>query len=334
MKVGIIGSSVSSMMMCVELAKMGIETSILDSDLHGIASSVATEHIAMAVTPESIKKLSLRCDKIICNTKLDFALEEKLHAPIFPNKSVLNEIGNPKNVIEMCELLDIPTMATYYFDTKEQVLEILKDIERPHIVGMEVNGFMHQRTVFSKEEVADLVLDLCEMPATSYMIQPLDDFEYTISCICFTDKKGKLVLYTPISIQFEEENMCILRMGNHITKTMTTRLNRYSRKLMKEIDARGGAFTIRYGVVNKSVKLIDVLPAIGIGSLLTEKGYDVSIFEQYARFVNNMKNFAPNLLGITYARIWQDDEIDPELEGTIYRIDENVMNVRLLEEDE
>lgn len=327
MKVGIIGSSVSSMMLCVELAKLGIETSILDSDLHGIGVNIATEHIAMSITEESIKKLSLRCDVMICNKKLDFVIEDKLHAPIYPNQEVLKDICNPKNVNELCEMLEVPKVTTYYFTDRKQVLSKLEEIKGPFKIGFEVHNFMQQRNILEKGDLAEFLIEFGDT-ATSFMIQPMEAYDYTISCICFVDTKGKIYLYPPMAIRYEEDESCSFMMGSTLTKTMINRLNRYNRKLIKEIGA-AGAFTVRYGVkTNKTVELMDITPELGIGSLLTIEGCDQSIFGQYVRLLKDMKIYAPNLEALTYAKIWKSDTIDPEIEGSIYHMDDHYMVIK------
>lgn len=327
MKVGIIGSSVSSMMLCVECAKLGIETSLLDSDLHGIGANVATEHIAMSITEESIKKLSLRCDVIICNKKLDFTIEDKLHAPIYPNQEILKKISDPRNLAKMCEMLEVPIVATYCFTDKKQVLSKLEEIKGPFKIGFEISGFMQQRSILEKGDLAEFLMEYGDM-ATSFMIQEIEAYDYTVSCICFVDEKGKVLLYPPMVIGYEEDESCSFIMGSSLTKTMINRLNRYNRKLIKEIGAMG-AFTVRYGIkANKTVELIDITPELGIGSLLTIEGCDYSIFEQYLRLLNKMKIYAPNLEALTYARIWKSETLEPEIEGTIYHIDDHYMVIK------
>lgn len=327
MRVGIIGSSITSMMLCVECAKLGIETSLLDADLHAVGAGVATEHIAMPITEESIKKLSLRCDKMICNKKLDFEIEDKLHAPLYPNKDILREICNAKNIAEICELLEIPIVTTYYFANREEVLDKLETIKGPFKIGFEIKGFMKQCTIEAKGDLAEALLDFGDN-ADTFMIQPIEAYEQTISCICFADLKGKVSFYQPMLVRYEEDNSCSFIMGAALTKTLVNRLNRYNRKIMKEIGATG-AFTIRYGIKqDKTIELIDVTPELGLGSLLTIEGCDISIFQQYARLLQEMKIYSPTLEAITQAKIWGGDTLDPEIEGSIYRIDGHYMNVK------
>ena len=97
-QIGIVGGGASSLMLCFEAAKLGIRTCLLDPRVDCVGSRVASEHIVAALTSENIKKLSLRCDRVVYNTKPDFALDVKLHSKIYTSKDNINEIYQFKNI--------------------------------------------------------------------------------------------------------------------------------------------------------------------------------------------------------------------------------------------
>ncbi|MBE6022463.1 MAG: ATP-grasp domain-containing protein [Cellulosilyticum sp.] len=326
-QIGIVGGGPSTLMLCFEFAKLGIQTCILDPEVNCMGSAVASEHIIASINKENIKKLSLRCDKVIVNKKLDFEMDVKLHAPIYPTKEVLDEVCSLKNILDITELLEIPTTKVYYQNNKEEAFEQIDGLTLPFRFIKQYKGYSKQLDVFSPDDLADFILEVDE-EAESFILQPIEAYKQTISCICFADTQGKVHLYHPIEVVYEEDGTCHLAISDRITKTMVNRLNRYNRKLMKEINAVG-AFTIRYGVkANKSVEFIDMTPELGVGSLLTLEAFDVPVFEQYARMVLEMKINAPELLSYAHGTIRETGEVEKNEVGKIYKIEQHKMCIR------
>lgn len=326
-QIGIVGGGPSALMLCFELTKLGINTCLLDPQVNCMGSAVATEHIIASINKENIKKLSLRCDKVIVNTKLDFEMDVKLHAPIFPNKEALGEVCNLKNILDITELLEIPTAKVYYQDNRQDTFAQIEGLKMPFRFVKQYKGYSKQMDIFTKDDLADFILEMDE-EAESFILQPIEEYKQTISCICFADTQGKVHLYQPIEVYYEEDGTCQLAISDKLTKTMINRLNRYNRKLMKEIKAVG-AFTVRYGVkANKSVEFIDITPELGVGSLLTLEAYDVSVFEQYTRMILEMKNNAPVLESYAHAIIKETGEVDKNEIGHLYRIDHHKVCIR------
>ncbi|MEE1073184.1 MAG: hypothetical protein U0L26_12540 [Cellulosilyticum sp.] len=325
-QIGIVGGGASALMLCFEAAKLGIDTCLLDPQVNCIGAQVATEHIVASINKENIKKLSLRCDKVIFNIKPEFEMDVKLHAPIYPNKESLDEICNLKNMLEIIELLEIPATKSYYQDTKEATFPIIDGLTMPFRFVKQFKGYSKQIDIFTKEDLADFILEVDE-EAESFILQPIEDYKQTISCICLIDETGKAHLYNPIEVNYEEDGTCYLKISDNLTKTMINRLNRYNRKIMKEIKAMG-VYTVRYGIkANKAVEFIDITPELGVGSLLTLEAYDHSIFEQYIKLVLEMKINAPILEAYAHGTIKETNEVDKNQEGHIYRIDTHNMYI-------
>lgn len=323
-QIGIVGGGPSALMLCFEATKLGINTCLLDPKVNCIGSNVATEHIIASISKENIKKLSLRCDKVIFNNKPEFEMDVKLHSPIYPNKEALDEICNTKNILDMLELLEIPTAKVYYQDNKQGAFEKIEGLKMPFRFIKQYKGYSKQLDIFDKEDLADFILEVDE-EAESFILQPIEDYKQTISCICIADAAGKVHLYHPIEVSYEEDGVCHLKISDNLTKTMVNRLNRYNRKILKELKAVG-TFTIRYGIkANKSVEFIDMTPELGVGSLLTLEAYDKSVFEQYLRLVLDMKVMAPELVSYAHGTIKETNEVDQNEEGHLYSIDTHKM---------
>lgn len=326
-QIGIVGGGPSALMLCFEATKLGINTCLLDPKVNCIGSSVATEHFIASINKENIKKLSLRCDKVVFNTKLDFELDVKLHAPIYPNKEALAEVSNVKNMLDMLELLEIPTAKVYYQDNKQDAFTKIDGLTMPFRFIKQFKGYSKQLDVFTKEDLADFVLEVDE-EAESFILQPIEDYKQTISCICIADAAGKVHLYDPIEVSYDEDEVCHLKISDNLTKTMVSRLNRYNRKILKELNPVG-VFTIRYGIkANRSVEFIDMTPELGVGSLLTLEAYDLSIFEQYMRLILDMKVVAPELESYAHGTIRETDQVDKNETGHLYNIDTHKMCIR------
>lgn len=326
-QVGIVGGGASALMLCFEFAKLGINTCLLDPKVDCIGAAVATEHIVAAINKENIKKLSLRCDKVIFNTKPEFELDVKLHAPIYPNKESLEEVCNVKNILELIELLEIPAAKVYYQDSKQDTFQKIDGLTMPFRFIKQFKGFSKQMDIFNEEDLADFILEM-EEEAESFILQPIEEYKQTISCICFGDAQGKIHLYQPIEVHYGEDGTCELTISDKMTKTMINRLNRYNRKIMKEIKGIG-AFTIRYGVkANKAIEFMDITPELGVGSLLTLEAYDVSVFEQYARIILEMKISAPVLEAYAHGTIKETNQVEQNEQGRLYRIDDHKMRIQ------
>ena len=323
-QIGIVGGGPAALILCFEAAKLGIDTCLLDPKVDCIGATVAKEHIVAAINKENIKKLTLRCDKVIFNNKPEFEMDVKLHAPIYPSKESLNEVYDLKNVWDILEVLEIPASKIYYQDSKQDTFAKIEGLKMPFRFVKRFDGYCKTMDIFSKEDLADFILEMDE-DATSFILQPIEDYKQTVSCICLVDMQGKAHLYHPVEISYNEDDSCNLKISDNLTKTMVNRLNRYNRKLMKEINATG-VYTIRYGIkANKSVEFIDITPELGVGSLLTLEAYDLSVFEQYMRLVLDMKVTAPELMAYAHGTIKQTHEIEKEDTGHLYRIAEHKM---------
>lgn len=323
-QIGIVGGGPAALMLCFEAAKLGINTCLLDPQIDCIGAAVATEHIVGSISKENIKKLSLRCDKVIFNSKPEFEIDIKLHAPIYPNKEALNEVYDLKNVWDILEVLEIPASKIYYQDSKQDTFAKIEGLKMPFRFIKQFEGYCKTMDIFSKEDLADFILEIDE-DATSFILQPVEDYKQTISCICLVDSQGKVHLYHPIEVIYEEDDTCHLKVSDQLTKTMVNRLNRYNRKLMKEIQG-AGVYTVRYGIkANKSVEFIDITPELGVGALLTLEAYDISIYEQYMKLVLDMKVATPELVAYAHGTIKPTHEIEKEDIGHLYRIADHKM---------
>lgn len=326
-QIGIVGGGASALMLCFEAAKLGIDTCLLDPQINCIGAQVATEHIVASINKENIKKLSLRCDKVIFNIKPEFEMDIKLHAPIYPNKEALDEVCNLKNILEMLEMLEIPATKVYYQDNKQTAFKVIEGLTMPFRFIKQYKGYSKQMDIFSKEDLADFILEVDE-DAESFILQPIEEYKQTLSCICMVDSSGKVHLYHPIEVAYEEDGTCQLKISDQLTKTMINRLNRYNRKIMKEMKAKG-VFTVRYGIKdNRAVEVIDITPELGVGSLLTLEAYDESIFEQYMKLILDMKITAPVLEAYAHGTIKENSPVDKNQEGHMYRIDKHNMCIR------
>lgn len=294
-KIGIVGGGMSSLMICIEAAKLGITTCLLDPQLDCLASRMATEHIVGNITNENLKKLSLRCDYIIYNTRPDFEIDTKLHAELLPAKSGLNELYCFKNILDMIELVGIPTSHVIYEVNNEEAFKDLSELKMPFRFIKLYQNYSEQLDVFTREDLTTFVMDN-EEEAESYILQPISDYKQIASCICIMDKEGKIYQYEPIQETTDDELIYHLNIGDCFTKNMVTKLSRYNRKLLKEINTPG-IYTIKYGIrANKSIEFIEISPVLGLGSLLTTHAYQVSIFEQMIRMILGKKPLVPQLI--------------------------------------
>ncbi len=293
-QIGIVGGGTSALMLCIEAAKVGIRTSLLDPKVGCIGSQLANEHIISAITNESIQKLSLRCDVLIFNTKLDFELNVKLHAKTYPNKETMKDLCHFKNVQDILEFLDIPVPKVYYQDNKQQAFSQMENLEMPFRFIKQYTDRTEQMAVYNKEDLADFILEVDE-GADSFILQPITKYSRIITFLCIVDEDEKAYIYDPVEELNDEDKTCHLKISDSLSKAMLTRLNRYNKKLLKEINGIG-AFTIKYGIkANKSVELIEITPELSMAGLLTLEAYELSIYEQYLHLLVGMSINKPEL---------------------------------------
>ena len=292
-QIGIVGGGTSALMLCIEAAKAGIKTSLLDPKVGCIGSQLASEHIISAITNESIQKLSLRCDVVIFNRKLDFELNVKLHAKTYPSKDAMNDLCHFKNIQDILEVLEIPAPKIYYQDNKQQAFMQMEDLQMPFKFIKQYEDHTEELTVYNKDDLADFILEVDE-GADSFILQPMTEYSRMITFLCIADENDKCYVYDPIEEKMENQE-CHMKIIDDLSKTMVARLNRYNKKLLKEL--RGiGAFTIKYGIkANKSVELIEITPELSVSGLLTLEAYELSIYEQYLHLVLGMSVHKPEL---------------------------------------
>ncbi len=306
-QIGIVGGGQGALMLCIEAAKMGIRTSLLDPKVNAVGAQIASEHIICAITNESIQKLSLRCDVVVFNTKPDFEINVKLHSKTYPPKENLKELYHYKNVLEILEVLEIPTMKTYYQDNQKLTFGEIEKLEFPFRFVKQYRDRTELMDVYNKEDLTDFILEVDDT-AESFLLQPLSTYEKVIHYLCIVDEQGKIICYDPIEEYDEEDRLCRLNMVSTLSKSMQQRLTRYNRKLLKEIQAVG-AFTIKYGVkANKSVELIDITPQLSMAALLTPEAYELSVYEQYMHLILGLKLTKPELEAYVHGTVRETKE--------------------------
>lgn len=300
--VGIVGGGVSALMLCIEAAKVGITTTLLDPQIDCIGAQVATEHILATINNENIEKLSLRVDAIIFNTKLDFPLECKLHCTTYPSKSAMVEMSNPKGILELLEVLEIPTATTYYQDNKEMAFEKIEHLSLPFNFIKQCGSRSELKRVENHEDIADFILDMDEN-IDSFAIQLIPDYARTIISLVIVDESGKPYIYDPLEAVYEAKEICSIKVPDDLTKTMIQKITRLNRKLLKELQGVG-VYTIRYGIkTNKSLELIEITPQIDMAALLTLEAHNVSIYEQYMHLLMDMPVITPELESYAHGTI-------------------------------
>ena len=298
-RVGIVGGGVSALMLCIEAAKVGIATTLLDPKVDCIGGQVASEHILATINNENIEKLSLRVDAIIFNQQLDFPLECKLHCNTYPSKVAMSEMSNPKGLLE---LLEIPTAGTFYQDNREMVFEKIEGLNLPFNFIKQCGSRSELKRIETHEDMADFILDMDEN-IDSFAIQLIPEYARTIISLVIVDENGKANIYDPLEVAYEEKEVCSVKVADDLTKTMIQKIARLDRKLVKELEG-AGVYTIKYGIKsNKSLEMIEVKPEIDMAALLTLEAHDVSIYEQYMHLVMNMPVIAPTLESYAHGSI-------------------------------
>ncbi|MDF2597164.1 MAG: ATP-grasp protein [Clostridia bacterium] len=306
-QIGIVGGGSAALMLVLEAAKKGIRTTLLDPEINCIGAEAATEHMIATITNESIQKLSLRSDVIIVNTQLDYQLESKLHAPLYPSQEVMNKLSDKREIFTLLEGLQIPMTKTYYQDNEAETFNKIEELKFPFRFMKHYSDRVESMNIFTKEDAEDFILE--EEKADSYIIQPITEYTSVIACLCIVDKGGKAVLYDPLEEEYEDDTLCKLSIASHLSKTMVQKITRYNKKLLKELGGCG-VFTIKYGLTsNKKIEFLEMTPEISLSGILTLEAYDMPIYEQYVHMVLGMKVVSPTLMNHVHGTVKQNHAI-------------------------
>lgn len=320
-QIGIVGGGVSALMLCIEAAKLGIRTTLLDPQIDCIGAEVAAEHMLATITNENIQKLSLRSDIVIFNRQLDYELNTKLHAATYPSKMVMNELSNPKNMLELLEELEIPTAKVYHEDNRKDAFSRLEEFQLPFKFIKQYDTYAEMTELESKDDIADLILEMDE-EINSFILQPITEYKQILVCFCIMDKSGKIYLYEPLEEAYEDKLVCSIKVADSLSKTMVQKIARYNRKILKELDGEG-IFTIKYGVkANKSLEFIEITPELAMAGLLTLETHEVSIYEQYMHMLLDMPVVTPVLQNYAHGTIkeLQHKEISKDQSYHLYNL--------------
>ncbi|WP_069998781.1 ATP-grasp domain-containing protein [Cellulosilyticum sp. I15G10I2] len=303
-QIGIVGGGSAALMLALEASKKGIHTTLLDPQIDCVGAQVVTEHIIATITNESIQKLSLRSDVVVFNTSLPYVLNTKLHASTYPSRQVMNRLSDKKELLDLLEELQIPTITTYYQDNKADTFDKIENLTFPFRFIKQYADRIESMDITSAEDAADFILE--EEKADSFLLQPITHYTSIIACLAIVDSDGKITLYDPLEEKFEGDTLCTIQIANDLSKTMLQKIGRYNKKLLKEI-AGQGIYTIKYGLKpNKGVEFIEITPEISISGILTLEAYDMSIYEQYIHMLLNMKVIGPTLINNVHGIIKQD----------------------------
>ena len=286
-QIGIIGGGISAIMLCNEAAKLGIKTTLLDPAIDCIGSELVNEHIIGAITPSNIEKLSLRCDVLIFNQKINFKLELKTSILTLPSIETLNTLYDFRKTNDLLEDLEIPVPDYYCQDANTACFNKLDGITLPLKLIKNFDNHCEEFIALTPDDLADFILETGTTP-DSFIIAPIQDYKYTVTFICTFDSSKKFFSYEPtISHEVivdapipESKALADIEANLELSKTMINRLNKYNKKLLQSLDSMG-CYTIKYGITsNKSPVLIDVSPEIDTCGLITNASYDVSIYKQ------------------------------------------------------
>lgn len=308
-KIGIVGGGVSALMMCIEAMKLGMTTTLLDPKLDCVGAQVATEHILGVVNNENIEKLSLRVDVIVFNHKLDFPLECKLHCKTYPSKSAMNEMSNPKGMLELLEILEIPMPRVYYQDNKQMAFEKIEELSLPFNFIKQIGSRSELEYIATHDDMADAILGMDE-GVEAFAIQTIPSYARHLVSLVIVDENGKAQIYDPLEVSYENDTVSSMEVAANLTKTTVQKIARFNRKLIKELEG-AGVYTIKYGMkANKAIELVDITANIDMSALLTIEAHDMSIYEQYMHLIIGMPVMAPTLESLAQGTIKEINKVE------------------------
>lgn len=338
---GIVGDGMSTTLLCNVANRYGVATTLLEQRVSDLAGMASNEQLLFAASEDNIVTLSLRCDKIIVNSNLEFKFDKTLHADVYPYKAGLNRLCNRKDLMEFCNENDIPFVDTEVIEAesklerKAAIVNLIKEhaercrehdemLDRtetfiPIVIDYRYNEYTRSEMIFSYADAKELIESIEDAPE-GYYFRVADDTNESYTIYAIIDEQKQAFVYDAMSVNINKENNHVFELGNKKCAAVTDELREYNEKLINWI-AAPGVYAIRYEKNYKNeIKLMDVSTQLGIGIALTEKGYNVSIAEQYIRLILGLPVIKPILVEECTGIVEKVDELAPEDIGQIYKI--------------
>lgn len=290
--IGIIGSNLTSLMLCKEAKKRGIESILLDEENFNISSDYSTYSLVGEFTAQNLERLAIRCDVLICMTNLITNIKNKIDKKVvvYPNIDAYIYLISRENQLILAKSLNIDVPQNFLITSKV-------GLSNPEIT-FPLKCYLY----FHNDNTNDVDLDVFEIddekgllelkqplkhPNSLVVLEKLEEYTQILSITAVVDQKKSIVLYPICEEQEDATGKTLINTPANITKTLKTKVERSAKKIVKELKSPG-IFTIKFGV-NQAKKLIflALTPGVSVGDIHTNHSSELSVYEQFLNIIEH-----------------------------------------------
>ena len=285
---GLVGGNLLASMLAIEAKKRGIKTFLLEPELNNIASEICDSHITASITKENIERLALKVDALVfCTSNIPVLKKDTLKTcKAYPQEEGVDLVTNRVHQLTLAELAEVPTPKYYHQNNKLKFFEQMTDVSLPFKLYQLYDDRHEVMDVYTKEDLEDFIYEIDDA-ATEWLIEEINDYERFLS-LTVLKVEEKVYVYPVQEEVLNDEDIKYIYMPADITKSLHTKLTRFAKKLLKEIQTEG-LFTFKFGVKkNRQVELININPGITVGDVGTNHYTDFSVYEQFINLIEGL----------------------------------------------
>ncbi|OOB78446.1 MAG: hypothetical protein ATN33_00850 [Epulopiscium sp. Nele67-Bin001] len=289
--IGIVGANITSMLLCIEAKKRGIETILLDQDVDNIAADYATTCLVAPFDRSNLERLALRTDCMIFTTNILEGTTDELDGalPVYPNFAARTLLTDRVKQIVMAEELKI-NLPDYF------VCEDLDDIEETHqILTIPYRCYQYFRNdleiyLIDSEQAEIEVESLLNIEEGMCVFEQIKDYKQILSITVLRDNYKNISLY-PIVQEKEDEDSSNsqINVPANITKSNVKKIETIVKRIVRYMDS-AGVFTFRFGITHdRQLEWVGMTPGVNVADIYTNHYTTLSVYEQFMNIIENNK---------------------------------------------
>lgn len=294
--IGIIGESIGSSLLCLEAKKRGIKTTLLDNTIDSVSARFADEHLIAEANLGNIQKLALRVDAIIFgkNIYTNFKEQPLKNAITYPSIEIMNLLKSKMGWLKLAEENEVPIPLYYYQRNTKEPFEEPEDLPFPFEFYQYYPSRMDVIEVTTTKELENFIFEIDEQ-ADGWLSIAKEEYEDILSITGIIDSNNKIYIHE-LSNEVSGDDEIIMYSPAKVSKTIYTKVTRYTKKMLKSIGSTG-VYTFIYGMKDKKkIELVDVTLEMDEHQVPTMHYYNLSVYEQFLNMVTEQKVVQPKLM--------------------------------------
>ncbi len=287
--VGIVGANLTSLLLCIEASKRGIETILLDQMIDNIAADQAGTNIVGKFDRKNLERLALRVDSIIFTTNLLNGAKEELDEmlPTYPNFKSRELLTDRVKQLVLASEFKIAVPEYFICKDEDDLMQVQDVISIPYRCHQYLDNNLEVYLVEDEEMQRD-VKSLINVDEGMCIFEQISNYKQVVTITGLKDNRKNIVLY-PISEEEEElDNVqSYIFTPANITKSNAKKIEVIARKIIKHMNS-AGMFTFKFGITkDKKIEWIGMTPGVNVGDIHTNHFTQLSVYEQFFNIVEN-----------------------------------------------